>query len=89
MTRLLTLLLRKLLLEKLTVEFIPTIPVWTGLSLCSEFLAVFDAELTAGELQETITEVSTKKTANGYYFGELGITLFGSDEKGYELMLKN
>ena len=48
-----------------------------------------DAELTAGELQETITEVSTKKTANGYYFGKLGITLFGTDEKGYELMLKN
>lgn len=48
-----------------------------------------DESLTAAELQETITEVSTKKTANGYYYGELGITLFGSDANGYELMIKN
>ena len=59
------------------------------IALLQGFSPILDAELTAGELQETITEVSTKKTANGYYFGELGITLFGSDEKGYELMLKN
>ena len=50
---------------------------------------IMDKSLTASELQETITEVSTKKTANGYYYGELGITLFGSDETGYELMIKN
>ena len=50
---------------------------------------IMDESLTASELQETITEVSTKKTANGYYYGELGITLFGSDETGYELMIKN
>ena len=48
-----------------------------------------DEKLTAAELQETITEVSTKKTANGYYYGELGITLFGNDASGYELMIKN
>lgn len=58
-------------------------------ALLQGFSPILDAELTAGELQETITEVSTKKIANGYYFGKLGITLFGSDEKGYELMLKN
>lgn len=58
------------------------------IALLQGFSPILDAELTAGELQETITEVSTKKTANGYYFGELGITLFGTDEKGYELMLK-
>lgn len=50
---------------------------------------IMDESLTAAELQETITEVSTKKTANGYYYGELGITLFGSDANGYELMIKN
>lgn len=50
---------------------------------------IMDENLTAAELQETITEVSTKKTANGYYYGELGITLFGSDASGYELMIKN
>lgn len=50
---------------------------------------IMDENLTAADLQKTITEVSTNKTANGYYYGELGITLFGSDEKGYELMIKN
>ena len=40
------------------------------------------------ELFNSSEEVSTKKTANGYYYGELGITLFGSDVKGYELMIK-
>lgn len=50
---------------------------------------IMDEKLTAAELQETITEVSTKKTANGYYYGELGITLFGNDASGYELMIKN
>ena len=50
---------------------------------------IMDENLTASELQETISEISTKKTANGYYYGELGITLFGSDSSGYELMIKN
>lgn len=49
---------------------------------------LMDESLTAIELQDTITEVSTKKTANGYYYGELGITLFGSDVDGYRLMIK-
>ena len=59
------------------------------IALLQGFSPILDEALTANELQETINEVSTKKTANGYYFGKLGITLFGSDEKGYELMLKN
>lgn len=59
------------------------------IALLQGFAPILDEALTAVELQETISEVSTQKTANGYYFGELGITLFGSDEKGYELMLKN
>lgn len=50
---------------------------------------VMDENLTALELQETITEVTTNKTANGYYYGELGITLFGNDSSGYKLMIKN
>ena len=50
---------------------------------------IMDENLTAAELQDTITEVTTKKTANGYYYGELGIVLLGSDAKGYELMIKN
>ena len=50
---------------------------------------LMDESLSAADLNEAINEVDTKKTANGYYYGELGITLFGSDEKGYELMIKN
>ena len=37
---------------------------------------------------ETITRVSEKKEANGYYYGELGLLLLGNDIKGYELMIK-
>lgn len=59
------------------------------IALLQGFAPILDETLTDDELQETINEVFTKKTANGYYFGELGITLFGSDKKGYELMLKN
>lgn len=50
---------------------------------------LMDETLSTSDLDETITQVETKKTANGYYYGELGITLFGSDDKGYELMIKN
>ena len=50
---------------------------------------LMDETLSAADLNAAINEVDTNKTANGYYYGELGITLFGSDEKGYELMIKN
>ena len=50
---------------------------------------LMDETLSAADLNAAISEVDTNKTANGYYYGELGITLFGSDEKGYELMIKN
>lgn len=49
---------------------------------------LMDEALSAADLNAAINEVDTNKTANGYYYGELGITLFGSDEKGYELMIK-
>lgn len=50
---------------------------------------LMDKTLSAADLNAAINEVNTKKTADGYYYGELGITLLGSDEKGYELMIKN
>ncbi len=40
--------------------------------------------LSVADLNAALNEVDTNKTANGYYYGELGIALFGSDEKGYE-----
>lgn len=50
---------------------------------------LMDETLSATDLNAAINEVDTNKTANGYYYGELGITLFGNDVKGYELMIKN
>lgn len=49
---------------------------------------IMDTTMSETDLQAAIEEVSTKKTANGYYYGKLGIALFGSDVKGYELMIK-
>lgn len=60
-----------------------------GIALIQGMSPLMDENLTALELQEVITEVTTEKTANGYYYGELGISLFGSDSSGYELMIKN
>ena len=57
-------------------------------SLIQGMSPIMDTTMSEADLQATIEEVSTKKTANGYYYGELGITLFGSDVKGYELMIK-
>lgn len=59
------------------------------IALLKVFSPILDEELNDDELKKTIDEVYTEKTANGYYFGKLGITLFGNDESGYELMLKN
>ena len=50
---------------------------------------IMDTTLSDTDLQATIVKVSAEKTANGYYYGELSITLFGSDVSGYELMIKN
>ena len=57
-------------------------------ALLQGFSPILDEDLTAIELQTAINEVSKEKTANGHNFGDLGITLSGADEKGYELMLK-
>lgn len=49
---------------------------------------ILDNTLAQDELLAAIDEVTTQKTANGYYYGDLGLTLFGNDEEGYRLMLK-
>ena len=59
------------------------------ISLIKGFSPILDKELKDEDLQNTIEDISTAKTANGYYFGSLGITLFGADETGYAFMLKN
>lgn len=57
--------------------------------LLQGFSPILDNSLTADEVQKAVNEVSEKKYANAYYFGDLGFTLFGSDSVGFELMLKN
>ena len=49
---------------------------------------ILDPTMTDDTLNDAIAYVENNKKANGYYYGELGLTLFGSDLKGYDLMIK-
>jgi len=49
---------------------------------------IMDRTITEEEIQNTIDYVDEYKSANGYYYSNLGLLLLGSDVKGYELMLK-
>jgi ribosomal protein L40E len=49
---------------------------------------LIDPTMTDATVDETIAYISEYKEANGYYYGELGLVLFGSDAKGYDLMIK-
>lgn len=49
---------------------------------------IMDRTATAEEIQNTVDYVDEYKTANGYYYSNLGLLLLGSDVKGYQLMLK-
>lgn len=49
---------------------------------------IMDPDIDSSELQETLDYITNNKTANGYYYADLGLLLLGSDSKGYELMLK-
>ena len=49
---------------------------------------IMDRSATAEEIQNTIDYIDEHKSANGYYYSDLGLLLLGSDVKGYELMLK-
>lgn len=49
---------------------------------------IMDADIDSDELQATIDYITEKKTANGYYYADLGLLLLGNDSKGYEFMLK-
>ena len=59
-----------------------------SIALIQGMSPIMDENLTAAELQKTITEVSTNKRANGYYYGKLGINLFANDADNYRLMIK-
>lgn len=49
---------------------------------------IMDPDIDSAELQEAIDYVTENKTANGYYYGDLGLLILGSDTKGYNFMLK-
>jgi len=62
------------------------------LELCKELIQfasqLLDRTMTDATVKETIDYISEKKEANGYYYGELGLLLLGSEAKGYDLMIK-
>lgn len=64
------------------VSFAQVIDLIKGMS------PLIDETLSASDLVETLNEVETKKDVNGWYYGKLGMTLSGNDDKGYELMIK-
>lgn len=49
---------------------------------------IIDESISESELQETLDYIENNKTANGYYFSNLGLVLLGNDEDGYDFMLK-
>ena len=63
-----------------------------SLEQCIEMLKyaspIMDPDIDSTELQEVIDYVTENKTANGYYYADLGLLLLGNDSKGYEFMLK-
>lgn len=49
---------------------------------------VLDPNLTEADIQEVLVNLDENQEANGYYYGELGLTLLGKYSESYELMLK-
>lgn len=49
---------------------------------------IMDRELSDIDLQDTLSYIDENKEANGYYYGNIGMTLLGKYAESYELMLK-
>ena len=64
-----------------------------SLDECNELIKasanIFDPNLTETDINEITGYMLENKSANGYYKGNIGISLLGSDNMGYELMIKN
>lgn len=62
------------------------------LEQCTEMVKyvspIMDPDIDSAEIQKTIDYINENKTANGYYYADLGLLLLGSETKGYEFMLK-
>ncbi len=49
---------------------------------------LLDDTATEAEIQKAINYIAENKSANGYYYAGLGLLMLGSDDKGYDFMLK-
>ena len=49
---------------------------------------LMDETLSAADLNDALNKVDNDGEANGFYYGDLGMTLFKRSENGYELMIK-
>ena len=62
------------------------------LEQCTEMVKyvspIMDPDIDSAEIQKAIDYINENKTANGYYYADLGLLLLGSETKGYEFMLK-
>ena len=58
-------------------------------TLINGFSKVLSNQTTDAEIAEAVAYFTGNKEANGYYYGNLGLTITGNDENGYELMLKS
>lgn len=62
------------------------------LNQCKELVLhtskLLDPTMKESTISDTIDYIDENKYANGYYYGELGLLLSGSEEKGYDLMIK-
>lgn len=47
-----------------------------------------DVTADSDDIQTTVDYLEEHKSANGYYYANLGIVVLGSDVNGYNLMLK-
>ncbi len=59
---------------------------------CADMISIaspiMNSSISDDEIQNTINYITENKEANGYYYGDLGLLLTGSDENKYKLMLK-
>lgn len=62
------------------------------LEQCNDIISnasvLMDSQISQEDVQNTISYINENKEANGYYYGDLGIVLLGSDDKGYDLLMK-
>lgn len=50
--------------------------------------SILDSALSNENIEEVLNYLDENQEANGYYYGEIGLTLLGKYKESYELMLK-